>query len=469
MRVDTDTIGDVEVPSSALWSSQTQRSVDNFPFGEGERHHREIITALAAVKAAAALANKKFKKVDARIADEVRAAAMAIYEGGYAEAFPLVVWQTGSGTQSNMNMNEVIANLANVALGGKLGDKQPVHPNDHVNHGQSSNDVFPSAMSIATTLLLEQKFLPAADYLIETLKAKSVEFEPIVKIGRTHMMDAVPMTLGQEFGAFASTLTTARNLVAETRKYMNKLALGGTAVGTGLNSYPGFDTAAAEYVSEITGVSFRTHENKFAALSSITHVVALNQSIVTLATVLMKIANDMRLLASGPRAGLAELCLPANEPGSSIMPGKVNPTQCESTAMICAQVIGSAGVVTQCNTYGHLQLNVFLPVTADVVIRNLKLLSITMRNIVDRCLKDTVPNKANIAKCVQASLMLCTALAPTIGYDKAAKIAKNAHEKNLTLKESALELGLLDAEAFDAAVKPEEMAHPLALESKLPV
>eukprot|EP01056_Protomagalhaensia_sp_Gyna25_P001339 Protomagalhaensia_sp_Gyna_25__1338@NODE_1672_length_1635_cov_5056_439223_g1369_i0_p1_GENE_NODE_1672_length_1635_cov_5056_439223_g1369_i0NODE_1672_length_1635_cov_5056_439223_g1369_i0_p1_ORF_typecomplete_len494_score125_99Lyase_1/PF00206_20/1_8e90FumaraseC_C/PF10415_9/6_4e03FumaraseC_C/PF10415_9/3_7e20_NODE_1672_length_1635_cov_5056_439223_g1369_i01531550 len=456
-REDSDSLGKVQVPIDAKYGAQTQRSIGNFPFGENERQPMEVVTALAIVKEAAAISNKNAGKLPKDIADAVINAAKEVREGKHPEAFPLVIWQTGSGTQSNMNMNEVIANLANVALGGQLGQKAPVHPNDHVNKGMSSNDVFPSAMHIATAIGLEKQLKPALKSFIAGLEEKVKAWDNITKIGRTHLMDAVPMTLGQEFSAFAATLELCLKHIESTEPFVRQLALGGTAVGTGLNSYKGFDVEVAAEVSKITAMPFETCPNKFMSLSMTTPMVAVSGALTALATTLLKMANDVRLLASGPRAGLGELILPSNEPGSSIMPGKVNPTQCESMAMVCTQIIGNHTTVCVANTDAHLQLNVYLPVTTSNVLRSIRLLSTAMDNFRVRCLAGMEPNMDAITDFVTKSLMLVTALTPKIGYDMAAKVALNAHNKGSTLKESALELKALTEEEFDAAVKPELM------------
>eukprot|EP01054_Gregarina_sp_Poly1_P004503 Gregarina_sp_Poly_1__4502@NODE_241_length_10879_cov_245_316038_g212_i0_p2_GENE_NODE_241_length_10879_cov_245_316038_g212_i0NODE_241_length_10879_cov_245_316038_g212_i0_p2_ORF_typecomplete_len464_score77_65Lyase_1/PF00206_20/3_6e91FumaraseC_C/PF10415_9/1_3e17_NODE_241_length_10879_cov_245_316038_g212_i0871478 len=456
-REDSDALGPVKVPVDALWSAQTQRSIQNFPFGDHERQPVEVVRALATVKEAAAMTNKNNDKLPADLADAIIAAAKDIRTGDNFEAFPLVIWQTGSGTQSNMNMNEVIANKANVSLGGDLGKKSPVHPNDHVNKGQSSNDVFPAAMHIATALAVESDLKPSLVDLISELESKVKLWDDVVKIGRTHLMDAVPMTLGQEFSAYVAALEMCLQHIKNTEPFVRTLALGGTAVGTGLNCYKGFDEQVAANVTELTGLEFKTCPNKYLALSVITPMVAMSGALTTLATTLMKMANDVRLLASGPRAGLGELVLPSNEPGSSIMPGKVNPTQCESLAMVCVQVLGNNAAVASSNTYGHLQLNVFLPVAASNVLRSIRLLSTAMRNFGSRCIKGTQPNTEAISNFVSKSLMLVTALVPHVGYDTAAKIALNAHNKGLTLKESAVEMKVLTPEEFDDKCQPVKM------------
>eukprot|EP01055_Gregarina_sp_Pseudo9_P000973 Gregarina_sp_Pseudo_9__972@NODE_1623_length_1447_cov_154_612926_g1505_i0_p1_GENE_NODE_1623_length_1447_cov_154_612926_g1505_i0NODE_1623_length_1447_cov_154_612926_g1505_i0_p1_ORF_typecomplete_len476_score122_53Lyase_1/PF00206_20/9_6e92FumaraseC_C/PF10415_9/3_9e03FumaraseC_C/PF10415_9/1_1e16_NODE_1623_length_1447_cov_154_612926_g1505_i0181409 len=456
-REDSDALGKVNVPKDALYGAQTQRSIDNFPFGEHERQPVEIIKALSVIKAAAAMTNKGAGKLPADIADAIIKSATEIREGAHPEAFPLVIWQTGSGTQSNMNMNEVISNMANVALGSPLGKKSPVHPNDHVNKGQSSNDVFPSAMHIATACAISHDLKPALSELIAALQTKVQEWNDIVKIGRTHLMDAVPMTLGQEFSAYVTTLQMCLHHLNNTEPFVRQLALGGTAVGTGLNSYKGFDEQVAANISTLTGLEFEASPNKFMSLSCITPMVAVSGALTTLATSLLKMANDIRLLSSGPRAGLGELVLPANEPGSSIMPGKVNPTQCESLAMVCTQVIGNNAAVVTANTYGHLQLNVFLPMTASNVLRSIRLLSNAMSSFSYRCLSEAEPNHEAIDDFVSKSLMLVTALVPHIGYDTAAKVALNAHHNSLTLRESAIQMKALTPEEFDAKCKAEDM------------
>jgi fumarate hydratase, class II len=457
-RSETDSFGPIEVPTFAYWGAQTQRSIANFPFPPHERMPMGIIYGLAHVKRAAALVHKASGAIPAEIADAIIAAANAILAGAHDDQFPLTIWQTGSGTQSNMNVNEVIAGIANEALSGTRGGKSPVHPNDHVNMVQSSNDSFPTAMHIATAIATHRDLLPALARLTSALAAKSAAWKDIVKIGRTHMQDATPITLGQEFSGYVAQLVAAKNRIEGAVVHnAQKLAQGGTAVGTGLNAPAGFDAAMAREISGATGIAFQPAMNKFEALATHDGLVSYHGQLNTLAVSLTKIANDIRLLGSGPRSGLGELNLPENEPGSSIMPGKVNPTQCEMLTMVAAQVIGNHQAVTVGGMQGHLELNVFKPMIGANVLRSIELLSIGMESFAKNCVEGIEPNRARIAELVDRSLMLVTALAPVIGYDNAAKIAKTAHAEGLTLKQAALASGLLDEAAFDAHVKPEDM------------
>ena len=456
-RIETDSIGPIDVPASAFWGAQTQRSIENFPFGPDERMPVGVIHALAIVKQAAARINRQHGLAPA-IADAIEAAAQAIVQGQHDDQFPLVIWQTGSGTQSNMNVNEVIAGIANEAMTGKRGGKVPVHPNDHVNMSQSSNDSFPTALHIAAARAVTGALFPALDRLHQSLNDKAQAWAGIVKIGRTHLQDATPMTLGQEFSGYAHQLYRCRNRIEPAVLHgMMALAQGGTAVGTGLNAPDGFDVDVAGEIAAITGLPFRTADNKFEALASNDPLVHLSATLATLAVALTKIANDIRLLGSGPRSGLCELDLPANEPGSSIMPGKVNPTQCEMLTMVAAQVIGNHQAVTVGGLQGHLELNVFKPMIGAAVLRSIHLLSVGMDSFAQRCVEGVAPNEARIAELVDRSLMLVTALAPEIGYDNAAKIAKHAHANGLTLKQAGLALGLIDEQSFDRLVRPENM------------
>jgi fumarate hydratase, class II len=417
-----------------------------------------IIYGLAHVKRAAALVHKDSGAMQALIADGIVNAADAILAGQHDDQFPLTIWQTGSGTQSNMNVNEVIAGIANEALAGTRGGKSPVHPNDHVNMGQSSNDSFPTAMHVAVALAVHRELLPALIRLTDTLAAKSAAWQGIVKIGRTHLQDATPLTLGQEFSAYVAQLIACRSRIEASAEHdIQRLAQGGTAVGTGLNAPPGFDIAMAKEISAATSVAFQPAQNKFEALASNDGLVQMSGALNTLAVSLTKIANDIRLLGSGPRSGLGELELPANEPGSSIMPGKVNPTQCEMLTMVAAQVIGNHQAVTVGGMQGHLELNVFKPMMGANVLRSIELLSIGMDSFALRCVDGLQPNRARIAELVERSLMLVTALAPIIGYDNAAKIAKQAHENGTTLREAALASGLVDEATYDAHVRAEDM------------
>jgi fumarate hydratase class II len=456
-RTETDSIGAIEVPANAYWGAQTQRSIENFPFGAMERMPLGIVHAQAIVKQAAARVNVKHG-LDPKIADVIEQVTAEIAEGKLDDQFPLVIWQTGSGTQTNMNVNEVIAGRGNEIMGSGKGGKSPVHPNDHANMAQSSNDSFPTALHIAAARAVTMKLFPALDTLRASLQAKVEAWDHIVKIGRTHLQDATPLTLGQEFSGYVAMLDSAKarfQSVLELDIY--KLALGGTAVGTGLNAPPGYAEDVAEQIAEITGLPFVTAPNKFEALATKDQLVNLSGVCNTLAVSLNKIANDIRLLGSGPRSGLGELDLPANEPGSSIMPGKVNPTQSESLTMVAAQVIGNHMAVTVGGMQGHFELNVFKPLIGSNVLRSIELMSVGMVSFAERAVDGAKANEAQIKALVDRSLMLVTALAPAIGYDNAAKIAKNAHEKGLTLKESGLALGLVDEATFDQYVRPETM------------
>ncbi len=455
-RTESDSIGPIDVPAAAYWGAQTQRSIENFPFGDTERMPIGIVHALAVVKQAAARVNRRHG-LAAEIADAIEAAAADVAAGKFDDQFPLVIWQTGSGTQSNMNVNEVIAGIANERLAGTRGGKAPVHPNDHVNMSQSSNDSFPTALHIATALALRDRLEPALDRLLAALHVKAEAWGDIVKIGRTHLQDATPLTLGQEFSGYAAQVARGCGRIAGASADIYELAQGGTAVGTGLNAPSGFGAAFAAEVGAITGIEFKTAENKFEALAANDALVELSGALNVLAVSLTKIANDLRLLGSGPRSGLGELDLPANEPGSSIMPGKVNPTQAEMLTMVCAQVMGNHVAVTIGGLQGHLELNVFKPMIGAAVLRSIHLLSVGMESFAERMVEGIEPNRARIAELVDRSLMLVTALAPEIGYDNAAKIAKHAHEQGLTLREAGLALGLVDAKTFDHVVRPDKM------------
>jgi fumarate hydratase, class II len=456
-RTETDSFGPIEVPADAYWGAQTQRSTQNFPFPPHERMPLGIVYGLAHVKRAAALVHKASGAMPEAIADAIVAAADSILSGKHDDQFPLTIWQTGSGTQSNMNVNEVIAGIANEALAGTRGGKAPVHPNDHVNMGQSSNDSFPTAMHVAAALAVREKLQPAILGLHMALDEKASRWAGIVKIGRTHLQDATPLTLGQEFSAYATQLAKSSVRISSGMTDVTELAQGGTAVGTGLNAPPDFDKNFCAEVSNKTGIEFRPAGNKFEALATHDALVEFSGQLNTLAVSLTKIANDIRLLGSGPRSGLGEVILPENEPGSSIMPGKVNPTQCEMLTMVAAQVIGNHQAVTVGGMQGHLELNVFKPLIGANVLRSIELLSIGMETFAKNCVEGLEANEPRIAELVSRSLMLVTALAPEIGYDNAAKIAKHAHQKGLTLRESALELGLVDGETFDRVVRPEAM------------
>jgi fumarate hydratase, class II len=455
-RTETDSFGPIEVPASAYWGAQTQRSIENFPFGDRERMPIESIHALAIVKQAAARVNRAHG-LDAKIADAIETAAAAVAAGKHDDQFPLVIWQTGSGTQSNMNVNEVIAVIANEALTGTRGGKVPVHPNDHVNMSQSSNDSFPTALHIAAARGVIERLMPACDVLRDSLSDKAAAWQSIVKIGRTHLQDATPLTLGQEFGGYAAQIQACRTRIDDALDDLLELAQGGTAVGTGLNAPDGFAIAVAKEITALTGLPFRPAPNPFAALAANDALVQMSGSLNTLSVALTKIGNDIRLLGSGPRAGIGELNLPENEPGSSIMPGKVNPTQCEMLTMVCAQVIGNHMAITVGGMQGHLELNVFKPMIGANVLRSIDLLSTAMTSFAERCIDGLEPNRERIAELVDRSLMLVTALAPEIGYDNAATIAKHAHQEGLTLREAALALKLVDAATFDRLVDPAAM------------
>ncbi|TCM41272.1 class II fumarate hydratase [Novosphingobium sp. ST904] len=456
IRRESDSIGEIEVPAAAYWGAQTQRSIENFPFASSERMPLAIVRALARVKLAAARVNRAHG-LEGGLADAIEAAAAEVVEGKLDDQFPLVIWQTGSGTQSNMNVNEVIAGRANEILSGQRGGKSPVHPNDHVNRGQSSNDSFPTALHVAAVVSIEEDLVPALDRLTASLDAKAQSWQDIVKIGRTHLQDATPLTLGQEFSGYVQQLRDAYQRIRDAEKGVLRLAQGGTAVGTGLNAPEGFGLAVAADLAEQTGKDFVQAPNTFEALASNDALVQLSGTLSTLAVALTKIANDVRLLGSGPRSGLGELDLPANEPGSSIMPGKVNPTQCEMLTMVAAQVIGNHQAVTVGGLQGAFELNVFKPMIGAAVIRSIDLLSTGMTSFAERCVDGIEPNRARISELLERSLMLVTALAPEIGYDNAAKIAKHAHAKGQTLREAALELELVDDATFDRLVRPETM------------
>ncbi len=458
-RTESDTMGTVEVPADRYWGAQTQRSLQNFKIG-GERMPRSILRALGVVKHASATANNKLGKLDAPLAEAIHAASQQVIDGELDDHFPLVVWQTGSGTQSNMNANEVISNRAIELLGGEIGSKSPVHPNDHVNMSQSSNDVFPSAMAIATAEQTVHHLLPSLRHLHGALSAKVEAWASIVKIGRTHFMDAVPLTLGQEFSGYVQQVAYGIQRAEQTLPRLYELALGGTAVGTGINSHPQYAEQVAAEIAGVTGLPFVSAPNKFEALAAHDAQVELAGVLNTIAVSLMKIANDVRMLGSGPRAGLGELQLPANEPGSSIMPGKVNPTQSEALTMVCAQVMGNAVSVSIGGATGHFDLNVFKPVIAFNNLQSLKLLGDAAVSFTDNCIVGAEPNLQRIDELMRSSLMLVTALNPHIGYDNAAAIAKKAHADNTTLLAAGLELGLLTEEQFAEWVRPEDMTRP---------
>jgi len=458
-RVEVDTMGEVEVPVDRYWGAQTARSLANFRIGD-ERMPRELIRALGVLKLAAARSNAALGVLSQETSDFVARAAQEVIDGRLDDHFPLVVWQTGSGTQTNMNANEVIANRAIELAGGEIGSKDPVHPNDHVNRGQSSNDTFPTAMHIAAAERIVHHLLPTMTHLRDALAHKAAAFDDIVKIGRTHLMDAVPLTLGDEFSAWAHQLDKGIDRVRGALPDLYELALGGTAVGTGLNTHRDFAQRAADEIAEITGLPFVPAANFFEALAAHDAIVQASGTLKTVAVSLMKIADDIRLLGSGPRTGLAEIILPANEPGSSIMPGKVNPTQSEAMAMVAAQVIGNDVAIAVGGSGGFLELNVFKPLMIFNLLQSIRLLGDTCRSFADNCVSGIEPDRKRIAELVERSLMLVTALNPKIGYDNAAKVAKKAHTEGITLKEAAVDLGLLTGEEFDELVRPEKMARP---------
>jgi len=458
-RIETDTFGEIAVPADRLWGAQTQRSLENFRIG-GERMPLPLVHALGVIKGAAARANRQLGLIDARLADAIEAAAVEVAEGKLDGEFPLVVWQTGSGTQSNMNANEVIANKANLALGGRLGAKSPVHPNDHVNMSQSSNDTFPSAMHVAAARELTGRLLPALTAMHADLSAKAQAWDGIVKIGRTHTQDATPLTLGQEFSGYARQVEAGIERIGLALPGLYQLAQGGTAVGTGLNAPKGFAELVAREIAGATGLPFVSAPNKFEALASQDALLFAHGALATLAAGLHKIANDLRLLGSGPRSGLGELALPANEPGSSIMPGKVNPTQCEALTQVCAQVLGNQATIQLADSMGQFELNTYRPAMANAFLQSVRLLADAAASFTEHLLTGLEPRLDNIARGVERSLMLVTALAPTIGYDKAAQIAKAAHEQGTTLREAAIASGAVSAEDYDRIVRPEAMLGP---------
>ncbi|WP_028239062.1 class II fumarate hydratase [Stutzerimonas azotifigens] len=455
-RTETDSLGPVEVPEQAYWGAQTQRSLTNFEIGD-QRMPLAVLHALALIKKAAARVNDRIGDLPPDVARLIEQAADEILDGKHDDQFPLVVWQTGSGTQSNMNVNEVIAGRANELAGGVRGGKSPVHPNDHVNRAQSSNDCFPTAMHIAAAKAVHEQLLPAIAELSGGLAEQAARYGDLVKTGRTHMMDATPVTFGQELSAFVAQLDIAEQAIRHTLPAIYELAQGGTAVGTGLNAPHGFAEAIAAELAALSGLPFASAPNKFAALAGHEPLVALSGGLKTLAVTLMKIANDLRLLGSGPRAGFAEVRLPANEPGSSIMPGKVNPTQSEALSMLACQVMGNDAAITFAASQGHLQLNVFKPVIVHNVLQSIRLLADGCRNFNKHCVMGLEPDAARMAEHLERGLMLVTALNPHIGYDKAAEIAKKAYAENKTLRKAALELGYLSDEEFDEWVRPENM------------
>jgi fumarate hydratase class II len=458
-RIETDSFGEIEVPSDKYYGAQTARSLKNFKIG-GETMPLPLIKALALLKKSAALTNKELGILDPKLADAIILAAKEVIAGKLDGNFPLVVWQTGSGTQSNMNINEVLSNRAIEILGGEIGSKKPVHPNDHVNMGQSSNDTFPTAMHIAAAIEINHQLIPALEKLHLALSKKSEEFKDIVKIGRTHLQDATPMTLGQEFSGYAAQIEYAIKRAKKSLESVYELAQGGTAVGTGINCKVGFAEKFAQNIAKITGLPFVSAKNKFEALAAHDALVECSGQLNVIAVSLMKIASDIRLLGSGPRCGIGEINLPENEPGSSIMPGKVNPTQCEALTMVCAQVMGNHTTVTIAGASGHFELNVFKPVIIFNVLQSIRLITDSSVSFVDNCVDGITANEARITKLLNESLMLVTALNPHIGYDNAAKIAKKAHKEDKTLKQVALELGLLTEKQFDEWVVPKDMIKP---------
>ena len=458
-RTETDSIGAIEVDSDKYWGAQTQRSLQNFKIG-GEKMPEPLVRALGIQKKAAALANMKLGELEKDIGQPIVNAAEEVIDGSLIDHFPLVVWQTGSGTQSNMNANEVISNRAIEMLGGEIGSKSPIHPNDHVNRGQSSNDTFPTAMHIAAGEQINHALIPALDHLYKALDAKTKTFADIIKIGRTHLQDATPVTLGQEFSGYAHQIKMGIARVKDALPRIYELAQGGTAVGTGINSKKGFAEEFAKQVAEVTGLPFVTAPNKFEALAAHDAIVEMSGMLNTIACSLMKIANDIRLLGSGPRCGIGEIILPANEPGSSIMPGKVNPTQSEALTMVCAQVMGNHTTISVAGSNGHFELNVFKPVMIYNLLQSIRLIADGARSFTDNCVVGIEANKKNIRENLYGSLMLVTSLNPHIGYDNAAKIAKKAYKDGSSLKEVAVALELLTAEEFDEWVDPQSMVSP---------
>ncbi len=458
-RIETDSFGPIEVPADRYWGAQAERSLENFRIG-WEKQPLPIVRALGIVKRAAAEVNMDLDKLDPKLGEAIVRAAQEVIEGKLDSHFPLAVWQTGSGTQSNMNANEVIANRAIEMLGGEIGSKKPVHPNDHVNMSQSSNDSYPSAMHIAAAEELVHRLVPALQKLRNALNDKAMAWKDIVKVGRTHTQDATPLTLGQEFSGYTQQVENGIARVEQTLPALMQLAQGGTAVGTGLNAPVGFAERVADRIAAITRLPFTSAPNKFEALAAHDAMVFSHGAINTVATSLFKIANDIRLLGSGPRSGLGELALPENEPGSSIMPGKVNPTQCEALTQVCVQVFGNNAAITFANSQGHFELNVYNPVMAYNFLQSVRLLADVAVSFTDNCVVGIEPRLDNIKAALERSLMLVTALAPKIGYDKAAEIAKTAHKNGTTLRQEALRLGYVTAEEFDAIVRPETMTHP---------
>ena len=458
-RTEKDTLGSIEVEASRYWGAQTQRSLQNFPIGQ-ERMPREVIHALGVVKKASASANHSLGFLETEITEAIVQACDEVIQGRLDDHFPLVVWQTGSGTQTNMNVNEVVANRAIELLGGVVGSKDPVHPNDDVNKSQSSNDVFPTAMHLAAVDRLSSALLPTARRLLTLLEEKREEYKDIIKCGRTHLMDAVPLSLGQEFSGYAAQVSDSIRRIEQGMEELYRLPLGGTAVGTGLNTHPDFAAAAIGSIAEISGHPYLPAENRFAYMAAHDSMINCSGTLNTFAAALMKIANDIRWMGSGPRSGIGELYLPANEPGSSIMPGKVNPTQAEALTMVCTQVMGNHTTITLAGSSGNFELNVFKPVIIYNLLQSIRLLSEAIESFCTRCLEGLEPNLEGIGNHVNNSLMIVTALNPHIGYEKAAKVAKTAYAEGLTLKEACVQLGFLSAEEYDRYVRIDEMIHP---------
>ena len=458
-RKEKDSMGILEVPDDRYYGAQTQRSLNNFKIGE-ERFQRELIRAYGILKKAAATINEKAGKLDSKLAGVIREAADEVIDGNLDDHFPLVVWQTGSGTQSNMNFNEVIANRAIEKLGGELGSKDPVHPNDHVNMGQSTNDTFPTAINIAAVEATINQLLPGLKKLLKSLVKKEKEFDAIIKLGRTHLQDATPLSLGQEFSGYASALRHGVSRIEKSLDHCYELAMGGTAVGTGINSFEGFGKQVANEISNLTGLPFKTAENKFEALGGQDSIVELSSALKTVSGSLFKIANDIRWLASGPRSGIGEILIPANEPGSSIMPGKVNPTQCEAMTMVCTQVMGNDVTISVAGASGNFELNVYRPVIAYNIIQSIRLLTDACDSFRVHCVDGIEANEERIHSNLYNSLMLVTTLNPHIGYDKAAEVAKKAYKDNLSLREAIIDLGYMSGEEFDQLVQPEKMIRP---------
>ena len=458
-RKEKDSMGELEVPEDRYYGAQTQRSLENFKIG-GERFQRELIRAYGIIKKAAAKVNSEAGRLDKKIADAISNASDEVIDGKLDDHFPLVIWQTGSGTQSNMNFNEVISNRAIEMLGGVLGSKDPVHPNDHVNMSQSTNDTFPTAINIAAVELTTHKLIPELEKLRQSFESKSKEFDSIIKLGRTHLQDATPLSLGQEFSGYTSALEHGIKRINNALKSCYELAIGGTAVGTGINSFEGYAEATANEISSITDLPFKTAQNKFEALGGQDCIVDLSGALKTVSGSLFKIANDIRWLASGPRSGIGEILIPSNEPGSSIMPGKVNPTQCEAMTMVCAQVMGNDTTIMVAGASGNFELNVYRPVIAYNILQSIRILSDAINSFRTNCVDGIEANEEKINTNLYNSLMLITALNSHIGYDKAAEVAKKAYEDNSSLKEAIIELGYMSGEDFDKFVKPEEMVKP---------